>query len=375
MKILLIEDDQCTCDLISATLTHHRYAVDTVADGIAGLDLATRWIYDLILLDILLPTLNGIEVCRRLRIQGCQTPVLILTMKDSNEDIIAGLDAGADDYLAKTCDSSQLLARVRALLRRSGNTSSSPLLTWGDLCLDPAIARVTYKQDVIMLRPKEYTLLELFLRHPHRIFSRSAIIEHLWSMDDTPVEGAITNLIKDLRHRLKSVDEEIDLIETVYGLGYRLKEAPTSSAKPEADDGVVSRNDSQLAFKPVLTPDRVQDWSQPSLQRGKTAIQRIQERFQASLDHRIATLETADRCLQAGHFSLQQRQTARAEAHKLAGGLGTFGCGKASEIAQAIEDLLEANLCQEALMMNRLPQLLEELKQELAHPLSRSSSQ
>ena len=225
MRILLVEDELQTSKLISATLEAHRYAVDSVADGMVGLDMANRWTYDLILLDIMLPNLNGIEVCRRLRAKGCQTPILMLTAKNADEDVIAGLDAGADDYLVKTSHSSQLLARMRALLRRRGQ-SPSPVLSWGGLCLDPAAARVTYNENVIALRPKEYTLLELFLRNPHRIFSRSTIIEHLWSLDDTPVEGAITNLIKDLRQRLKSAGMTVNLIETIYGLGYRLKELP-----------------------------------------------------------------------------------------------------------------------------------------------------
>jgi DNA-binding response OmpR family regulator/HPt (histidine-containing phosphotransfer) domain-containing protein len=362
MKVLIIEDDQYTRELLSVTLSTHRYAVDAIADGSIGLELAIQWSYDLILLDILLPTLNGIEVCRRLRAQGCQTPILMLTTQNSNEDVIAGLDAGADDYVAKSCDSSQLLARVRALLRRSGNPSLSPVLTWELLCLDPASAQVTYNQQPIALRPKEYSLLELFLRHPQRILSRSAIIDHLWSMEETPVEGSVTNLIKDLRQRLKSAGMNADLIETVYALGYRLKTAPRDVKTPECKD----------------TVDWDQDW-QVRERRGIAAIQQIAERFQISLDQRIAVLETAARSLEAGDFTVQQQQAARTEAHKLAGGLGTFGYVKASETAQALErvlasNMLASNVSQKTRLVNQLTQLLEELKQELAQPLTRVRS-
>lgn len=352
MKVLIIEDDRSTSEFLSNTLRANRYAVDVIADGESGWEMASQWSYDLILLDVLLPKLNGVEVCRRLRNLGCKTPILMLTMKDSNEDVIAGLDAGADDYVAKSCASSQLLARVRALLRRGGNVLSSPVLTWGLLCLDPALAQVTYNQKIISLRPKEYSLLELFLRHPQRIFSRSNIIDHLWSIDETPVEGSVTNLIKDLRRRLKSAGINAELIETVYGLGYRLKAPPTES------DGVVE-------FQTVHeTDDRdVRE------QRGRVIIQQATEQFRVSLEQRIAILEATERSLQSNNFNLQQQIATQIEAHKLAGGLATFGCTKASEIAQKIERLLD-RASEEIELATQFSQLVEELKQELAKPLS-----
>lgn len=371
MKILLVEDDQHTSELLSATLSAHRYAVDTVADGSDGLELAIQWSYDLILLDILLPTLNGVEVCRRLRTQGCQTPILMLTTKNSNEDIVAGLDAGADDYVAKGCDSSQLLARVRALLRRGGQATAAPVLTWERLCLDPALAQVTYNQQVIALRPKEYSLLELFLRYPQHILSRSTIIDHLWSMEEPPIEGSITNLIKDLRQRLKSAGMVTDLIETVYGLGYRLKAAPKETGIAERENVERSSKDEGNASKIVSRIEQGDSWNVRE-QRGITAAQQIAERFWTSLKQRIGVLEAAAQSLQAGSFSLQQGKAARKEAHKLAGGLGTFGYAKASEVAQAIENLLETALLENLLgvsqktqLANQLAQLLEELQQSL----------
>lgn len=369
MKMLIIEDDQDTSHLLAATLSEHHYVVDVIADGAIGLELAAQWSYDLILLDIMLPTLNGIEVCRQLRARGYQMPILMLTAKEANEDVIAGLDAGADDYVAKSCDQSQLLARVRALLRRSGRVAAAPVLTWGQLQLDPALAQVIYADRPIALRPKEYSLLELFLRYPQRILSRSNIIDHLWSMEETPVEGSVTNLIKDLRQRLKSAGMVHDFIETVYGLGYRLKAAPADPAPvdPAPADPALS---SSQRLTSVRLPDQTQD--RPSDQtgrewRGRAAIQQITDRFRTSLEQRLGSLETALRSLQTGALSGSQRRATQEEAHKLAGGLGTFGYEKASEIARRIERLLET-AGQEISCDHQFAQLLADLRQELAQP-------
>lgn len=248
------------------------------------------------------------------------------------------------------------------------------MLTWERLCLDPALAQVTYNQDPIALRPKEYSLLELFLRPPQRILSRSNIIDHLWSMEETPVEGSVTNLIKDLRQRLKSSGMAIDMIETVYGLGYRLKAAPIEDAKtlkrPDKDKEIAG-DQAEIASPSVFAPHWGSDY-EVRQQRGIAEIQRITERFRVSLEQRIALLEAAERSLQAGNLSLKQRQAAQTEAHKLAGGLGTFGYIKASEVAQAIEGLLETELSQTR-SANQVAQLLKALKQELGDLLTAAS--
>ncbi|MBE9160423.1 response regulator [Nodosilinea sp. LEGE 06152] len=346
MKILLLEDDRPTSEFLTGTLVSHRYAVDAIADGATGLDLASRWPYDLLIIDRGLPSLDGLEVCRRLRAQGCRTPILMLTVRDSSDDIVAGLDAGADDYLAKGCDASQLLARVRALLRR-GN--AAPVLGWGDLCLDPALTQVTYQGQPIPCRPKEYELLELFLRNPQRLLTRSAIIDHLWPMDDPPVEGSITNLMKDLRQRLKAAGLTNSPIETVYGLGYRLKPAPVE--KVEAEANLVETKDSAAELVPA-TP------------RLDLVMQQATQRFQVSLEQRLRLLEEAVQAVEAGTFSPQQRRVASTEAHKLAGGLGLFGYTQASEVAELIEQLLQ--LGQPSPL---LAQHLEDLKQSLTLPV------
>lgn len=361
LKILFVEDDEHTCKLISATLNAHRYAVDVVADGEAGLEMARQWPYDLILLDVMLPKLNGIEVCRRLRANACQTPILILTARGASEDVIAGLDAGADDYVVKSCESEQLMARVRALLRRGGDAASSPLLTWGDLCLDPSSAKVTFKEATVPCRPKEYTLLELFLRNPQRLLSRSVIIDHLWAYDDAPVEGSVTTLVKDLRRRLKATGVESDPIETVYGLGYRLKPEPQSQPPISSSEPP----DRQAAVVPQSAA--LQD---PKEQRLKAVVQQLDAKFRASWSERLVVLEGAATSVQAGDYTRQQQQAALASIHKLVGGLGTFGYDKAAAIAETLEESLIQRLEQDAQWARQFGEMLRELKVELSQAIN-----
>lgn len=304
MKILLVEDDPRIGQLISTTLIAHRYTVDIATDGQIGMELAIQKKYDIILLNVIVPKLDGLSVCRQLRQQGCQTPILMLTEKDSDEDVITGLDAGADDYVTKPCESARLIARVRALLRRQGNVVASPVMTWGALRLDPTLIQVTYQQQVIVLGPKEYSLLELFLRHPQRIFSRSSIIDRLWSVDDSPTDAAVTNLIKDLRRKLKVAGMTEELIETVYRLGYRLRivAGEQRRKKDRAQEGLVVSNQ--------VKPD-----------------------FQASLAERVEVLERAVQALLVGNLSLAQRQPVSEE--------GPFGYVQNSDLAKAIQLLTE----------------------------------
>ena len=357
MKILFVEDDEHTGELISAILEAHRYAVDVVTDGESGLEMARQWPYDLILLDVMLPRLNGIEVCRQLRSTACQTPILILTASGASEDVIAGLDAGADDYVVKSCESDQLMARVRALLRRRGDGASNPLLTWGDLCLDPSSAQVTLKETAVPCRPKEYTLLELFLRNPQRLLSRSSIIDHLWAYDDAPVEGSVTTLVKDLRRRLKAAGLESDPIETVYGLGYRLKPEP----RPESSFPHVTQTNSQADSIPSSSSVS----NSLEEQRVHNVMQQVDAKFRASWSERVAVLEATVQSLQAGDCTREQQKAALASVHKLVGGLGTFGYDDAAAVAETLEESLMRHLEQEAQWVNQFSKLLTTLKQEL----------
>lgn len=222
MRILLVEDNQQIARTLAEALAKQHYTIDWAADGEAAWQYLEALPYDLILLDVLLPIVNGITLCQHLRSAGITTPVLMLTAKDTSSDKVLGLDAGADDYVVKPFDLPELSARIRALLRRN-SAHASPILTWERLHLDPSKFAVTYAETLLDLTPKEYALLELLLRNGECVLSRRAIINHLWSLDDLPGEEAVKFHIKELRKKLRLAGAPAQFIETVYGLGYRLK--------------------------------------------------------------------------------------------------------------------------------------------------------
>lgn len=222
MRILLVEDDQRIAIALMEMLRDHQYQVDLGVDGEAAWEFLQAFSYELILLDITLPKLNGIQLCQRLRKAGIQTPVLMLTARDSSSDKVLGLDAGADDYVVKPFDLAELTARIRALLRR-GTAVLPTVLEWGDLRLNPSNYEVSYGENLLNLTPKEYQLLELFIRKHKMVLSRSLILDHLWSFEDPPGEETVKVHIKDLRKKLRIAGAPPDFIETVYGVGYRLK--------------------------------------------------------------------------------------------------------------------------------------------------------
>ena len=378
-KILLVEDDCPTAAVLSEVLTTQCYTVDVATDGEIGLELATTWDYELILLDLLIPKLDGITLCRRLRAQGLQKPILLLTARDSSADVVRGLDAGADDYVTKPYDLSQLLARIRALLRRGSTQLAPALLTWGDLCVDPMGAEVTYAGEKLTLSPKEYSLLGLFLRNPQRVFSRSDIIDRLWSIDASPSEGAVTNLIKDLRQKLKAAGMETDWLETVYGLGYRLKSAPAPLQGQTGEDmrnrgqgdGTKRRKQTQqignIDFKDEIQPE-VAVPSALSRKKGLAAIEQILKRYQDTFAARMIVLEEVVTALRSGSLSPALRERACQEAHKLAGTLGSFGYRQGSQLALAIEHWLLQDATLDVAQLAQFSQLVTALRETLAQP-------
>ncbi|MFQ3616340.1 MAG: response regulator transcription factor [Cyanobacteriota bacterium] len=221
MKILLVEDDSRIAKAIAEALSDQQYLVEVANDGALGLTFAETGAFDLIVLDLMLPKLDGISLCKKLRQSGNKTPILMLTARDTSADKVLGLDAGADDYVVKPFDLPELLARVRALLRR-GNAIFSPILEWEKLKLNPNECSATYNNIALILTPKEYYLLELFLRNASRVLSRSMILEHVWAFEDMPGEDTVKVHLRRLRQKLKAAGAPPNLIETVYGLGYRL---------------------------------------------------------------------------------------------------------------------------------------------------------
>jgi DNA-binding response OmpR family regulator len=222
MRILLVEDDLRLTESLAEALTAQCYAVDLASDGEVAWEQAKVFVYDLILLDVTLPKLDGINLCKQLRDCGCSVPILMLTARDTSVDKVIGLDVGADAYMVKPFNLQELLAQIRALLRR-GQAGIAPTLSWGALQLDPCSYEVTYNRSLIQLTPKEFALMEAMLRYGRRVLSRTAIIEQIWNWQESPEEDTIKTYIKNLRVKLKAVGAPKDFIETVHGLGYRLK--------------------------------------------------------------------------------------------------------------------------------------------------------
>jgi heavy metal response regulator len=222
MKILVVEDEKKVASFIKRGLEEEKFEVDTAYDGEDGLQLALEGAYNLIILDVVLPKRDGLSVVKEIRGRKLMTPVLMLTAKDSLEDIVAGLNSGSDDYLSKPFAFAELLARVRALLRRS-ELERGAEIRFADLRLDPVTHKVWRKDKEIDLTAKEYGLLEFFMRNPNQVLTRTTIAEHVWDY----VFDSFTNIIDVYVNYLrKKVDRDSDtkLIHTVRGVGYILKE-------------------------------------------------------------------------------------------------------------------------------------------------------
>jgi DNA-binding response OmpR family regulator len=221
MRILLIEDNRRLSDSLRATLVEDGYAVDVAYDGVEGEDLAVFTPYDVIILDVMLPKRNGIEVCRSLREQKIATPILMLTARDALDDRVSGLDSGADDYLVKPFELKELRARLRALLRRH-STSKAGDLALDDLRLDPAGHYAWRADRPIELTAKEFALLEYMMRNPNRLITREMVVSHLWDYDQNIASNVVDVYIRRLRRKVDD-PHEVKLIETVRGAGYRLR--------------------------------------------------------------------------------------------------------------------------------------------------------
>ena len=234
MQILLVDDEIELTDPLSLVLTREGYEVDVAYDGATGCQLAAQHGYDLLILDWMLPRKTGLEICQQLRRTGQSTPVLFLTAKDTVDDRVQGLDSGADDYLVKPFELRELLARVRALLRRSG-ADTSPMadqrLQVADLELD-CDNQLAYRQGrTIELSEKESQLLEYLMRHAGQLLTHAQIYQYLWADGEQPSSNVLAALIRLLRRKIE-VTGETPLVHTVYGKGYRLSLSPTDAPKP-----------------------------------------------------------------------------------------------------------------------------------------------
>src|SRR5579872_2660510 len=221
MRILVIEDNHRLSSSLQMNLAHEGYSVDVAYDGQEGQDLAELTPYDVIILDILLPKKDGLEVCRDLRLRRVQTPILLLTARDSVDDRVRGLDCGADDYLVKPFAMRELLARLRALLRRQ-QPYKTGRLEMADLMVDPVTHSVEREGQLIELTPKEFALLEYFMYHPNQVITREMIEQHIWNYDFECESNVIDVYVRRLRRKIDT-PFAVKLLTTVRGIGYRLQ--------------------------------------------------------------------------------------------------------------------------------------------------------
>ncbi|MEM9449916.1 MAG: response regulator [Cyanobacteria bacterium P01_E01_bin.6] len=346
MRVLLVDDDDALAATLMHQLTAQNYIVDRVTDGETGWVYGSTFDYDLVVLDWVLPQLDGIQLCQRLRNQGYGVPILLLTAKNEQTDKLKGLEAGADDYVVKPFDIAELLARIRALLRRN-LTESAPILSWGNLCLDPVSCKVTYQGQQVALTAKEYSLLELFLRHSQQVFSASTLLDRMWSSEEFPSEATVRSHIRGLRRKLKTAGGGVDLIETVHGLGYRLKSQSLAfvDEHPSADPPLSKR---QARYLEGIT----QAWNA----------------------HKSESIERWNYLVHISHvlndqaLSEQQQLQAQQMAHSLAGTLGTFGLMEGYRLSLQIEKILQTEGSFSPTQTSQLKTLITTLGHALDEP-------
>ncbi|TSD99700.1 response regulator transcription factor [Skermania sp. ID1734] len=228
MRILVVDDDRAVRESLRRSLTFNGYTVDLAVDGMDALEKTVASRPDALVLDVMMPRVDGLEVCRRLRSTGDDLPILVLTARDSVSERVAGLDAGADDYLPKPFALEELLARLRALLRRAGSDAEpagSETLSFADLTLDPNTREVSRGERQISLTRTEFALLEMLMANPRRVLTRSRILEEVWGYD-FPTSGNALEVYVGYLRRKTEAEGESRLIHTVRGVGYVLRETP-----------------------------------------------------------------------------------------------------------------------------------------------------
>lgn len=373
MKILLVEDDEVLVQMLTKRLVEHHYAVDAVTDGVAAWEYASTYEYELLVLDVVLPKLDGISLCQRLRAAECTTPILLLTGQDTSVAKIMGLNAGADDYVVKPFDEAELIARIRALLRRS-STNPLPVLTWGELWLNFSTCEVTYAGKPLTLTAKEYALLELLLRESQHVFSNEEILESLWSSEEFPVDATVRSHIRRLRHKLTVVGAPPDLIATAHGRGYYLKPLFPEVSSPPASSLVAERKDCTSASggwgnmsgegdRQHQQTQYLEFLNQTWAIAQEKCLQQVRE-LQEAIAKRSCFQQIAP--LQNTSFNPQQQEVAYRTAHTLAGTLGTFGLSKAMRLSRKLEQYLHCDVSLSSHSIPHLQALVNALQQEIA---------
>ncbi len=357
VRILLVEDDPATRNLLENNLIAQAYNVDVAMDGQSAIDLTQHIDYDLVILDVEIPKIDGISVCKHLRTKNYQMPILLLTGHDLTSDRVIGLDAGADDYMIKPFNLLELLARIRALLRRSSVNTSS-LIIWGELQLDRTLKEISHGDCLLRLTPKEYGILELLLLNPQRILSRSDFLDRLWELEEPPTESTISSHIKALRQKLKAAGATQNFIETIYGFGYRLRylegKTPINLEKPldKAPEHIPEKSLEQVPQNPGL--DAIE-----------TMMLGLWERFKDSFQEQLAFLEQVIDISQPEQLLPELQQEAKQTVHKLVGSLGIFGFPQGSVLAKKMESLLATEPPLSRTTLQEMQELMTALRQEL----------
>ncbi|NJM45145.1 MAG: response regulator [Alkalinema sp. RU_4_3] len=352
MRILVVEDDDIVLTLLTARLGAEHYAIDAATDGLTGWEYASIYDYDLLILDVVLPKLDGISLCQKLRQAGHTLPILMLTSQDTSMAKILGLDAGADDYVVKPFDPEELTARVRALLRR-GSTNPLPIMLWGDLCLNSSTQEVSYGGTLLDLTAKEYGLLEMMLRESQRVFSKDEILDCLWSAEEFPVEATVRSHMRRLRGKLLAVGAPADLIATSHGRGYYLK--------PVNGGG-------ETLFEPAPLTDPEPPAPHPSDDQQAQYLEFLNQTWQEQRSNclqRVHRLDLALDQLQTQALPLTEQSEAYRIAHNLVGTLGTFGLLEAMAIARLLEQEFHPDIYLEPSQVNPLKLLLANLQQQI----------
>jgi DNA-binding response OmpR family regulator len=344
MKILIVEDDRSISSVLDERIAVDHYSVDIVDDGLAGLARAQQCEYDVIVIDMTLPQLDGINLCRQLRERGYQNSILMLTATEQVIDRVQSIDAGADDYMVKPYAPEELLAKTRALSNfKRGQVATATHITWENLCLDVARNIFTTQDQDISFTAKEYCLLELLLYNPQRIFSRSAILHKLWDFSISPSQQIVGVYVENVRQKLKAAGVN-DPIETVHALGYRLRAPQTCSVTATTEQKMTAQTN------------------------------RIWEKFKDKFLAQVVILQQAAELLQQHQLTSDQQVRACQAASNLAGSLSTFGFVNASQLAKQSESILQAvvpiSLSEVRLLRNLVTSLQQELSRNLASQAS-----
>jgi DNA-binding response OmpR family regulator/HPt (histidine-containing phosphotransfer) domain-containing protein len=335
MRILVVEDDEAILALLLQQLKSEHYAIDAVKDGLQAWEYVCTYEYSLLILDVVLPNLDGLSLCRNLRQAGYTLPILLLTSQDSDSAKVVGLDAGADDYVVKPFNPLELAARIRALLRR-GTLNPLPILTWGDLWLNTNNHEVSYAGTVIELTTTEYALLEMMLQSSQQVLSKEEILDSLWSASEFPTEATIRSHMRRLRHKLISAGAPPDLIATSHGRGYYLKsftsnsDVLTESASPEPDPA---------ATPPLDLPEQTQEAQYLSF-----LNQTWQQHRGRCLEMLYQVRAILDQVHSQGRLNRPTQKQAHQIMHTLVGTLGTFGLGLAAQLARELEQEIHPDI-------------------------------